>query len=62
MKRLRSARLALIPVVALAVAVAAQGATARSSASGTLVIDRSFEIKTADPQRAFEPTARSQDG
>ena len=57
MKRLRSARLALIPVVAIAVAVAAQGATARSSAGGTLVIDRSFEIKTADPQRAFEPTA-----
>jgi peptide/nickel transport system substrate-binding protein len=23
----------------------------------TLVVDRSFEIKTPDPQRAFEPTA-----
>jgi peptide/nickel transport system substrate-binding protein len=56
-KRLRSARLALIPVAAVAVAFAAQSATARSAASGTLVIDRSFEIKTADPQRAFEPTA-----
>ena len=49
--------------VALVAAVAAYGATsagtggAGAAASGTLVIDRSFEIKTADPQRAFEPTA-----
>jgi peptide/nickel transport system substrate-binding protein len=27
------------------------------AAGTTLVIDRSFEIKTSDPQRAFEPTA-----
>jgi len=59
----RAAWLAAVPVVALVAAVAASGATssdsgaAKAAASGTLVIDRSFEIKTADPQRAFEPTA-----
>jgi peptide/nickel transport system substrate-binding protein len=55
----RAARVALVLVAALVVAVAAaQGATRHSAApSGTLVVDRSFEIKTADPQRAFEPTA-----
>jgi len=31
--------------------------TASSAPTATLVVDRSFEIKTADPQRAFEPTA-----
>ena len=36
---------------------AVQSKSASSAASGTLVVDRSFEIKTADPQRAFEPTA-----
>jgi peptide/nickel transport system substrate-binding protein len=59
----RLRRAALVPVVALAAAAAAYGATSTQSsgtsaaAGGTLVIDRSFEIKTADPQRAFEPTA-----
>src|SRR5205823_6789095 len=59
----RRARLALVPAVALATATAAYGATsiatggARAAAGGTLVVDRSFEIKTSDPQRAFEPTA-----
>jgi peptide/nickel transport system substrate-binding protein len=49
--------------VALVAAVGAYGATTvgssaeKTTASGTLVIDRSFEIKTSDPQRAFEPTA-----
>jgi peptide/nickel transport system substrate-binding protein len=54
--------------VALAAAVAAlagaayaatggSGSSAQATASGTLVVDRSFEIKTSDPQRAFEPTA-----
>jgi peptide/nickel transport system substrate-binding protein len=54
--------------VALATAVAAlagaayaatggSGSSAQATASGTLVVDRSFEIKTSDPQRAFEPTA-----
>ena len=28
-----------------------------SGATDTLVVDRSFEIRTSDPQRAFEPTA-----
>jgi peptide/nickel transport system substrate-binding protein len=55
--------LALVAVVALATAATAYGATsvatggARAAAGGTLVVDRSFEIKTSDPQRAFEPTA-----
>jgi peptide/nickel transport system substrate-binding protein len=62
----RAVWLAAVPVVALVAAVAAYGATSsdsgvtkitKAAASGTLVIDRSFEIKTADPQRAFEPTA-----
>lgn len=59
----RVVRIALIPAAVLATALLAQGATAmhegtaRAAAAGTLVIDRSFEIKTADPQRAFEPTA-----
>jgi peptide/nickel transport system substrate-binding protein len=45
-------------VVVLTTAAGASGATlAPSAPSGTLVVDRSFEIKTADPQRAFEPTA-----
>ena len=38
-------------------ATAVQSRSASSAATGTLVVDRSFEIKTADPQRAFEPTA-----
>jgi peptide/nickel transport system substrate-binding protein len=38
-------------------ATAVQSKSASSAATGTLVVDRSFEIKTADPQRAFEPTA-----
>jgi peptide/nickel transport system substrate-binding protein len=45
----------------LATVAVATGATSRQSQaapSETLVIDRSFEIKTADPQRAFEPTAQ----
>jgi peptide/nickel transport system substrate-binding protein len=52
------ARAALLAVGAIAAAVAASGAlTASSAPTQTLVVDRSFEIKTADPQRAFEPTA-----
>ena len=54
----RGARTALAALAVLAGAAIATGATARSSApTATLVVDRSFEIKTADPQRAFEPTA-----
>src|SRR5688500_2164418 len=47
--------------LALAAAVATFGATTASGQSEgqtrTLVVDRSFEIRTSDPQRAFEPTA-----
>src|SRR6267142_5276049 len=44
---------------ALATVAVATGARSAPSAAptATLVVDRSFEIKTADPQRAFEPTA-----
>jgi peptide/nickel transport system substrate-binding protein len=61
--RTRAAAKAVLVVAALVTAAGAWGATAggsqnaSSAASGTLVVDRSFEIKTADPQRAFEPTA-----
>src|SRR6059036_1383735 len=66
MQRFRSrwaAKGALLASAALATAAGAWGATTTrssstsSSASATLVVDRSFEIKTSDPQRAFEPTA-----
>jgi peptide/nickel transport system substrate-binding protein len=51
-------RAALATLAILATAAVVSGATTGSSApSATLVVDRSFEIKTADPQRAFEPTA-----
>jgi peptide/nickel transport system substrate-binding protein len=52
-------RLLLLAGVAAvaASAVVAYGAAARTAALPTLVVDRSFEIKTSDPQRAFEPTA-----
>jgi peptide/nickel transport system substrate-binding protein len=45
--------------VALAAAVAAYTTSPGSAAPApdTLVVDRSFEIRTSDPQRAFEPTA-----
>jgi peptide/nickel transport system substrate-binding protein len=61
--RTRSAARAVLAGAALATAAGAWGATAAreqsasSAATATLVVDRSFEIKTADPQRAFEPTA-----
>ena len=66
MQRFRSrwaAKGVLLAAAALATAAGAWGATTTrgaahsSKASATLVVDRSFEIKTADPQRAFEPTA-----
>jgi peptide/nickel transport system substrate-binding protein len=43
--------------VVLAAAVLVGGATARTVAAPTLVIDNSFTIKTSDPGRAFDPTA-----
>jgi peptide/nickel transport system substrate-binding protein len=49
---------ALAVLGALATVAVATGARSGQSApTATLVVDRSFEIKTADPQRAFEPTA-----
>jgi peptide/nickel transport system substrate-binding protein len=55
-----SARLlALCLAVLVASAVAAAAATASRShaaASDTLVVDKSFDLKTADPQRQYEPT------
>jgi peptide/nickel transport system substrate-binding protein len=51
-------RTALGALAIVSAAAVASGATnAPSAPTATLVIDRSFEIKTADPQRAFEPTA-----
>jgi peptide/nickel transport system substrate-binding protein len=59
---MRRRALAAAVALGLVTATAAYGAATvgnRSSAAagGTLVVDRSFEIKTSDPQRAFEPTA-----
>ena len=54
----RGARVALVVLAGVATVAIATGArTTPSAPTGTLVVDRSFEIKTADPQRAFEPTA-----
>ena len=49
--------LSLAAAVVAATALAAGSAMAKTSASDTFVIDNSFTIKTADPQRAFDPTA-----
>ncbi len=61
MKGFGIARLAFVATIALATAAVASGATSMrggtTAATTTLVVDRSFEIKTSDPQRAFEPTA-----
>jgi peptide/nickel transport system substrate-binding protein len=58
---LRRRAVAAALLLGLVTAAAAYGATtvhgSDAAAKGTLVIDRSFEIKTSDPQRAFEPTA-----
>ena len=50
---------ALAAGVVLAAAIAGLLASAgfAGGSTDTLVVDRSFEIRTADPQRAFEPTA-----
>src|SRR5438046_2412616 len=61
--RMRVAMYGALAAAVAAVAGTAYAAPGRShapsntNASGTLVVDRSFEIKTSDPQRAFEPTA-----
>src|SRR5918996_4907361 len=49
---------ALVALAAAAAAVAyAASAWSAEAQADTLVVDRSFEIRTSDPQRAFEPTA-----
>jgi peptide/nickel transport system substrate-binding protein len=54
----RATKAALAAMAVLATVAVATGArSAPSAPTHTLVVDRSFEIKTADPQRAFEPTA-----
>ena len=53
----RAAKFAAVLALTLVATAAAYAASGSSAAGSTLVIDRSFEIKTADPQRAFEPTA-----
>jgi peptide/nickel transport system substrate-binding protein len=47
---------ALAAIAALAAATAALGATTHRTAGATLVVDNSFTLKTADPQRMFDPT------
>jgi peptide/nickel transport system substrate-binding protein len=51
------ATMIVVAVAALATAVTSLGATRASHASGTLVVDNSFVIHTADPQREFDPTS-----
>ena len=46
-----------ITLVAAATAFLSASAWSAEAQTETLVVDRSFEIRTADPQRAFEPTA-----
>ena len=53
--RSKAALIASLALVAAAAYAASTGSAAPSQ--DTLVVDRSFEIRTADPQRAFEPTA-----
>ena len=55
----RSIALAAVVLAVLVAAVAATAATAThhsATASSTLVVDKSFDLKTSDPQRQFEPT------
>ena len=53
-----TAALAVGTTLAAAVTVLCAGAAWSAEAqTDTLVVDRSFEIRTSDPQRAFEPTA-----
>jgi peptide/nickel transport system substrate-binding protein len=55
----RSIALAATIAAVLVAAVAATAATATHSgatANDTLVVDKSFDLKTADPQRQYEPT------
>jgi len=55
--RSRAALAVGIALAAAATAVYATSAWPAAAQTDTLVVDRSFEIRTSDPQRAFEPTA-----
>jgi peptide/nickel transport system substrate-binding protein len=46
--------LGLLALAVLVAAAAAGASRSHSTASGTLVVDKSFDLKTADPQRQFE--------
>ncbi|CAN5222273.1 ABC transporter substrate-binding protein [soil metagenome] len=53
---------AAVIAIALLVAGCSSGKTTTSSSSGgTLVIDRTFDLKTADPGRMYEPTGEMVD-
>jgi peptide/nickel transport system substrate-binding protein len=49
--------LPLVGLALLALSIGVPGAGTRIAAPPTLVVDNSFAIDTADPQRAFDPTA-----
>lgn len=51
-----SLALGVAALAVLALAAAAAAAKQTPSASSTLVVDKSFDLKTSDPQRQFEPT------
>ncbi len=50
------ALLAAAALLAVVVAAATAAADSSRAAAGTLVVDKSFDLKTADPQRQFEVT------
>ena len=54
--RRRLSMAAFAALAALVAATAAFGATSHRTAGTTLVVDNSFTLKTADPQRMFDPT------
>jgi peptide/nickel transport system substrate-binding protein len=55
--RSRASLAVAITLVAAATAFLSASARSAEAQTDTLVVDRSFEIRTSDPQRAFEPTA-----
>jgi len=50
----RRALLAVAGILAVIVVAAAAANSNNAAASGTLVVDKAFDLKTADPQRQFE--------
>jgi peptide/nickel transport system substrate-binding protein len=55
--RHRATTLAVGSTLVAVIALFATSAWSAEAQTQTLVVDRSFEIRTSDPQRAFEPTA-----